>query len=273
MENASKALLMAGGMLLAMLLVTVLIYAWKLFSEYQSSQDSLIEIEDTAKFNQQFTNYDRKDVQGYELLSLLNQIIDYNERKTTDSINGNKEQNNKISISINLVNEEKRKKFTYNNEILLFKQNAYSENELTAKDNATKTRVSFKTNIEDAIKCKIEEFGGTEDEVIKLAKNISSIYMTEQDIRNKATRDKVEESIVKNEILRKYNDIVANDIDDVDLLILKDGKSRNKLYESVCAYYEYMQFKRAIFECTELKYDDNTGRVSNIKFEFTGNIH
>ena len=89
MDNASKALLMAGGMLLAILILTLLIYAWSLFSEYQSSRDDLADIENTAKFNQQFTNYDRDDVQGYELITLVNQIIDYNERKTEDTKNDN----------------------------------------------------------------------------------------------------------------------------------------------------------------------------------------
>ena len=74
MENASKALIMAGGMLLAILIVSLLIYAWSLFSKYQSSNDSLSEIEDTAKFNEQFANYDRKGIQGYEILSLVNKL-------------------------------------------------------------------------------------------------------------------------------------------------------------------------------------------------------
>ena len=53
MDNASKALIMAGGMLLAMLILALLMYAWSLFSEYQTSQDDLEEIENTAKFNEQ----------------------------------------------------------------------------------------------------------------------------------------------------------------------------------------------------------------------------
>ena len=51
MENASKALIMAGGMLLAILIISLLVYAWSLFSKYQASKDSLADIEDTAKFN------------------------------------------------------------------------------------------------------------------------------------------------------------------------------------------------------------------------------
>ena len=80
MENASKALLIAGGMLLAILLVTLLVYAWGMFSEYQNAKADLAEIEDTAKFNEQLSQYDRDDVDGYTLLSLINRIVDYNER-------------------------------------------------------------------------------------------------------------------------------------------------------------------------------------------------
>ena len=98
MENASKALLMAGGMILSILLITLLVYAWSLFSKYQSSNDELADIEDVAKFNQQFTNYDRDDVEGYELISLINKVVDYNHRKSTTGTNDIK--NKPITIEI-----------------------------------------------------------------------------------------------------------------------------------------------------------------------------
>ena len=50
------------------------------------------------------------------------------------------------------------------------------------------------------------------------------------------------------------------------------GKS-NSYYKYACMYYEYMQFKRAVFKCRTLEYNEETGRVSKINFEFTGKIH
>lgn len=43
---------------------------------------------------------------------------------------------------------------------------------------------------------------------------------------------------------------------------------------SIMKYYEYYQFKRGIFKCTstDITYDQSTGRVSTIKFTFTGKI-
>lgn len=271
MENASKALLMAGGMLLAILLVSLLLYAWGLFSKYQSSQDSLAEIEDTAKFNAKFTAYDRNDVQGYELLSLLNQIIDYNERKTTDSINGNSDNYKYISITIDMGDETNRKKLTYNDEIQIFTLKKYTDNELTSKNGNIRT--SFKKSILDKVNQIIENCGGNEAEVTNLAKKISSIFMSEDQIKEKAQRENVTEDTIKKEMLNEYNKYVSTKITNVNELILDNKKATNSLYEAVCAYYEYMQFKRGIFECKTLKYDDTTGRVSEITFEFTGKIH
>ena len=104
MENASKALIMAGGMLLAILIVSLLVYAWSLFSKYQSSQDDLVNIEDTAKFNEQFTNYQRDNVKGYDILSLANKVTDYNYRKS-ESDRTNDENYVPITIVINLTDD------------------------------------------------------------------------------------------------------------------------------------------------------------------------
>ena len=80
MENASKALLMAGGVLLAMMVIAFALFAWGKFGEFYDSKDELKDVEDVAKFNEQFTAYQRNDVHGYELISLANKVADYNFR-------------------------------------------------------------------------------------------------------------------------------------------------------------------------------------------------
>ena len=132
MENASKALLMAGGMILAILILTLLIYAWNLFSDYQSSGEKLANIENTSKFNQQFTNYDRNDVEGYELISLVNQIVDYNERKTTDTEKGNDNQATPIEITIDMAGKAEKFAFEEGNPKLI-KNTKYTDNDENSK--------------------------------------------------------------------------------------------------------------------------------------------
>ena len=87
-------------MLIAILMVTLIVYAIGKFSEYQSSRDKLANIENVAKFNEQFDNYDRKNVQGYELISLINKIIDYNKRFSSDSVNNAQYSPIRITITI-----------------------------------------------------------------------------------------------------------------------------------------------------------------------------
>ena len=151
MENASKALLIAAGILIAILLISLLIYAGKMISEYQENKVNLANIEDTSKFNEQFAQYNRSDVQGTDLISLIHKVIDYNERMTTDSIN-NADTYKYIDLTINMVtktNEDKRADLTYDGNVRLFKRTAYTQNELSAKNKNLNT--SFEKSIEKEI--------------------------------------------------------------------------------------------------------------------------
>ena len=124
MENASKALLIAGGVLIAILLISLLIYKGTVISEYQDSKKELADIEDTAKFNDQFLQYNRDDVEGYELLSLIHKVIDYNERKTTDSTIKT-DSYKPIKLEIDFINDENVKKLVYSEKRQLFTNTSY----------------------------------------------------------------------------------------------------------------------------------------------------
>lgn len=80
MENASKALLIAGGMLLAMLLVGLVIINYNQIVEFYNKDKDMTKTEQIAKFNSEYTEYNRKDVRGSDLLSLVNKVVDYNKR-------------------------------------------------------------------------------------------------------------------------------------------------------------------------------------------------
>lgn len=38
--------------------------------------------------------------------------------------------------------------------------------------------------------------------------------------------------------------------------------------ENLNKYYEYIQFKKATFECLDAEYDDATGRIKKMEFKF-----
>ena len=74
MENASKALLMAAGVLITILIISLILFARNRVADFYNSDDAIDDTSDVTKFNLQFTNYERNDVKGVELISLSNKI-------------------------------------------------------------------------------------------------------------------------------------------------------------------------------------------------------
>ncbi len=122
MENASKALLIAGGILLTMLIIGLVIFAWSSFSDFYNKNDELEDIENTAKFNEQFTNYNRNNVYGYELISLANKVADYNKRYSSAENATNDKKYNPITMTISFPNDKKVEDLWYENAGRIFQK-------------------------------------------------------------------------------------------------------------------------------------------------------
>ena len=82
MENASKALLMAGGILISLLVVGALVLMFVNLGDYQNNVDNSRKSSQIADFNNQFMPYDKENLTLMELKSLYNKIESNN--KTTD---------------------------------------------------------------------------------------------------------------------------------------------------------------------------------------------
>ena len=80
MENASKALMIAGGVLVAILLISLIVFYRSQISGLMEAKDSVQEFEQISEFNKQFDVYYRDKVYGSEILSLVNKINDYNDK-------------------------------------------------------------------------------------------------------------------------------------------------------------------------------------------------
>ena len=269
MENASKALLMAGGMLLAILIVSLLLYAWSQYSEYQNTKDELTDIEDTAKFTEQFTNYNRDDVKGYELISLANQIADYNYRYSISLDGKNDKKYNPIEMTIDFISGTSIQELTQDNTIHLFKANVLNDG-YKLKQNGTINRIE--ETLSEIVELE-NQYG--KDGIDKIARNISNIFLgdnsTDQDWVDAIKRYN---SFLKSTSTMKISGIGSNfTLTDTNQSALNSARTSLMTHEEDARkYYEYRQFKRALFKCTEIKYD-NLGRVNKINFEFTGKIY
>lgn len=81
MENASKALVIAGSVLLAVLILTALIFTFNQISNLKQIEANSEEEKVLAQYNKQIESFSKSGLYGSEILSLANLIEDYNIRQ------------------------------------------------------------------------------------------------------------------------------------------------------------------------------------------------
>lgn len=99
MENASKALLMAGGILIALLIVALLVYSFGSMSSYFTQNEKEQEAEQLEAFNKQYEAYHKKLLRGTEVISVVNKALDNNEKYGP---NGYNEPNYMINVEFEM---------------------------------------------------------------------------------------------------------------------------------------------------------------------------
>ena len=78
MENATKALLIAAGFLIAIIILSMLALGYNQISNYYQQQSDNFTLSQIVELNKKFTNYDGKTIRGNEMLSVINLVVDYN---------------------------------------------------------------------------------------------------------------------------------------------------------------------------------------------------
>lgn len=99
MENASKALVIAGGVLIGIIILGLLIYMVNNLSSISTAQEKAKEAEQIAEFNKVYESYDKKKLRGSEVVSVINRAIDNNKK------NNNSRIDVYVKIIKDLVNE------------------------------------------------------------------------------------------------------------------------------------------------------------------------
>lgn len=77
MENASKALLMAGTILISLMVISALVFAYRDLTSEKRQEAENQKVEEIAEFNKSFESYG-KELKGAQMFSLANKITDYN---------------------------------------------------------------------------------------------------------------------------------------------------------------------------------------------------
>lgn len=245
MENATKALTIAASVLIAVVILGALLLTFNSLSSYQSTNTKNIRDAQVLEFNNQYEIFNRKEVRGSDLYSLLNKVVDYNRRKSDDTKDENDEGKSILykSMTVSYDLKNKNKDFAYDNISRIFTQNDMTVNLTTSKINQFTQLVTQKVNAIEQI--------ADEDGLQNLVVGIPNLF-------DKGTTWEQETAIElwNNNAKRKVKEYKE----------LNTDSNKNAIY----TYYEFIQFKRAIFKCTNVGYDDGTGRIISMSFEFTG---
>ena len=68
MENAAKALEIAGGILIAALVVSVLIVSYNNMKALPDTQEQVLSAQQLQSFNQSFLSYNSQNLQGIKMI-------------------------------------------------------------------------------------------------------------------------------------------------------------------------------------------------------------
>lgn len=109
MENAAEALRMAAGVILALLLVSLLIFTFSQIGSLENKKEEQEAIAQTSEFNNKFLAFDKTSMYGTDLISVLGLAISTNKianQANTANPDGRYDENvdNSINVKFTLQN-------------------------------------------------------------------------------------------------------------------------------------------------------------------------
>lgn len=252
MENATKALLISAAILIAILIISLIMIVYNEISDYYAAGHEEKEIQQLKEFNEIFNNYNRENIRGNDMLSLMNRIIDYNERLSYEVNN----QYPRMQVTIEVGGYIDKFKYDEDSSDTIFigkTRGGQITNKLGIDRVEDKWLIAI-TEVENDLIANYPQFNLTSTKLQRLSADISNIvidsyYETGIDTDSENIRKK-RKNLLENTLKQTIND---SDIDDIK--------------EITCKYYEFTQFKRALFNCTEVIYDQASGRIKEMNFE------
>lgn len=252
MENATKALVMAGGVLIALMVLGALILMADSITAYQRTDVESTRTSQTTEFNNQYETYNRMDVRGNELYSLLNRARDYNRRQTSASTEGNSVGYTPMEIV-----------FNFNGKLSEFASpagnNLITQNEYTL----TGTTDPFESIMNEVNQLEAK-YGA--DSLTNLVTGMTEIFIDDSDTDEEHLKAVETFNLTSKKVtVSRWTEI----------------NEHSTIREEVYKYYEYVLFKRAYFDCVSLTrvgetgvtYDENTGRIIKMEFKFNGKFN
>ena len=274
MENSAKAIIIAGGMFILIMVITLLVIFGRSLSSYMQDQHDKEMVKQITEFNNKFANYQGTELRGNELISVLNRVIDYN------ALEAGEYGYDPVLVEINFNNRTELDsviKFSSTEENFLFKnKNASTIKNSKDSDEALKTISQKGTTILSKYSDNVNDPDNyiprlTDTKLQKLSAEISNIAQKQdnsswldgydrKEVYN-STRAKKLTNILGYQVSAEGTEKCKINVDGIEKDIIPAVK------KATCEYYQYTQFKRIMFKCTLIEYSQDTGRINKMSFE------
>ena len=160
MENATKALLMATAILIAVVTLGIFIYMYNDARVAAKEREKIETSEQMTEFNNQFESYNRKLMRGVEVISVLNKAIDNNLKFEAMDL-GWQFDNYKVIVEVHCLDElGLTTKLTYTSDkYSLDTQKFYDDYEKIKNDNSSEEFKDLKKKVFNCVELKNNSIG------------------------------------------------------------------------------------------------------------------
>lgn len=271
MENSAKAIIIAGGMFILIMVITLLVIFGRSLSSYMQDQHDKEIVKQVTEFNNKFANYQGTELRGNELISVLNRVIDYN------ALEAGEYGYDPVLVEIDLVDRNALDsviKFNSKDENFLFKKNVSKIKNSKDSDDELKTISQKGTTILSKYSDK-EKYPDnyiprlTDTKLQKLSAEISNIAQEKDNSSWLDGYDGDRIAVYNRTRAKKLTSILGYEVS-AEGKIKVDGIEKDiipAVKNATCEYYQYTQFKRIMFKCTSIEYSQDTGRINKMSFE------
>jgi len=236
MENASKALLMAGGILIALLVIGALLLMFNQLGSYQDTKSNAEKVTQIADFNRDFAKYtESKNLKGTDIATLAFKIDDYNlkEDKSLSSTSTANSVDYGIKMTLKLENMGE-----FNNKYVTTLFTSTCEVSYPLRNDHTNKNLMTILN----------KFKSVD---VNLLKKMAAIYSPAES--NDVNKAKIKEALLKI---------------DGSTYSSWNGTNMDPTYDAIKNYKPYSEFKTSTFELTsEPEYAPN-GQIKGFIFKF-----
>lgn len=294
MDNASKALYIAGSLLIAVLVISLLVYSFDKFGVVEEQKDEIAYQESITSFNREYEAYNKRIMYGVDVISCINKAISNNEKYVKGgkwALGGASGEEAVVDIQVLLKNDLKESFKIYHMNDKNDKESVVYQTSSEAVYNDFKNNKYLSMDVCDFFDVRNDNllsneslktmavnvlFEGNGTIFVKPAPEINlelekinraKISNIDSDYNNYFFMDLMEDSRKKHsftEGTESLRDLVSH-ATELEIVRVNDS-SDSKVWSSVKWTTVLSDFKKRKFKCEEITYNEDTGRVENMLF-------